>query len=120
MTYTSDSRALCVTEIVVHAPAGVIPQDYVLLTFEVPSDTKILELEEKLLPNNWNAFPYHSSTQKLGDKFLKAGEYAVMKVPSAVVKGEFNYVLNPAHPDFKKIKVISIEPFDFDKRLFTR
>ncbi|MEP7127482.1 MAG: RES family NAD+ phosphorylase [Chitinophagales bacterium] len=120
MIYTSESRALCVTEIAVHIPLGIIPKDYALVQFQIHSTIKIYEVKEQTLPAEWNEFPFHNLTQKLGDEFLKANRYAVMKVPSAVVQGEFNYLLNPAHDEFKKIVLLNTEPFNFDKRLFKR
>jgi len=43
-----------------------------------------------------------------------------VQVPSAVVQGEFNFLLNPAHKDFKKVKILKTEAFAFDKRLFIK
>jgi RES domain-containing protein len=54
----------------------------------------------------------------MGDELIRLNEFAVIKVPSAVVKGEFNYLVNPHHPDFNTIKIISQEDFPFDKRIF--
>jgi len=117
MLYTGQSIALCVAEIAVHIPLGILPLDYVLVHIEVP-ETEIFEL--KKLPSDWNAFPYSKETQKFGDKFLKENNYLVMKVSSAAVQGEFNYLLNPKHPDFGKVKVEKTEEFSFDKRLFIK
>ncbi len=62
--YTSNSRALCLAEIAVHIPLGLIPNDYVLPGFQIPVRVKIFELREKALPKDWNEFPIHSVTQK--------------------------------------------------------
>jgi len=120
MVYTSESRALCTTEIAVHTPLGILPLDYVIIAIEIPKTLTVGEISAKELPEDWKSLPHSYSTQEVGDAFVNAHKFAVLKVPSAVVQGEFNYLLNPAHRDFKKIKVKLIEPFDFDERLFIK
>ncbi len=119
MLYTSQSIALCSTEIAVHTPLGNLPDDYVLMSIEIPDDS-ILEIQQSSLPSDWKFFPHPHSTQKIGDNFIAEEEYLVMKVPSVVVQGEFNYLLNPVHKDFQKVKILNTEPFSFDERLFRR
>jgi RES domain-containing protein len=116
--YTSDSRALCTAEIAVHAPIGLIPKDYYIITVEVPDDIGIKEVNIEDLPKSWRDFPYIGITQELGEEFIKNGDTIILKVPSAVVQGDYNYLINPSHKDFKKIKIKSKEAFSFDERLF--
>ena len=66
MVYTSASRALCMVEIMVHIPAGIIPKDYYLVSISIPDIIRVLTLDPKDLPNNWNKNPIPASTQKLG------------------------------------------------------
>lgn len=115
--YTSQSIALCVTEIAVHIPLGILPKDFELIHIEIPED---LILEIKKLPKDWQTFPHSDSTQKIGDKFLKDLKYLILKVPSAAVQGEFNYLINPKHKDFEKVKIRKKEKFSFDDRLFIK
>lgn len=117
MLYTSQSIALCVTEIAVHVPLGILPKDYQLIHIEIP-DTDFLEV--KRLSKDWQSFPHANATQMIGDKFLKDQKFLFMKVPSATVQGEFNFLINPWHKDFNKIKILKIENFTFDERLFKR
>lgn len=119
MLYTSSSRALCVTEIAVHMPLGIVPNDYAMVTIELPKTT-LFEIKQTDLPKNWNSFPHSHHTQLIGDKFIRDGKHLTMKVPSAAVQGEFNYLVNPRHKDFSKVKVVATEPFRFDERLFKR
>jgi len=58
------------------------------------------------------------SPQDLGDWWIDSKESAVLEVPSAVVAGGHNYLLNPAHPDFASIVVDPPALFHFDPRLF--
>jgi RES domain-containing protein len=117
MVYSSDSRALCTTEIAVHTPLGNIPVDYTLITIEIPDDS-ILEINPSSLPDDWKSLPPVHATQNLGDSLVVEGKFLVLKVPSAVIQGDFNFLLNPNHPDFTKMKILSVEPYTFDERLF--
>ena len=118
MLYTSDSRALCTAEIAVHVPMGLIPKDYYLITIEVPDTISLKKIDSKSLPKNWINFPYSSTTQNIGEDFIANGKYLILKVPSAVVQGDFNFLINPSHKEFEKVKVICKEKFNFDERLF--
>ena len=120
MVYTGESRALCTAEIAVHTPLGNLPSDYVLVSIEIPEEIPVGELIQNELPTDWKTFPHPHFTQEIGDRFIKESLFAVFKVPSAVVQGEFNYLMNPGHPDGSRIKILETEPFDFDERLFMR
>jgi RES domain-containing protein len=118
LLYTSQSRALCTTEIAVHTPLGIIPSDHSIISIHIPDNIQMLEIAPIDLSRDWKSYPHPHSTQSLGDKFLLENKFLVMKAPSAIVQGEFNYLINPGHPGFSKIKVLEIEPFTFDERLF--
>jgi len=120
LLYTSDSRALCTAEIAVHTPLGNIPFDYEVILIKIPDNIIIPELEISELPEDWKSIPHSHSTQEIGDKFIDDGKFLAIKVPSAVVQGEFNYLINPDHTDFKSISIEKTEPFTFDARLFMR
>lgn len=120
MFYTSESRSLCTAEIAVHLPLGNIPLDYVLLTLEIPDTVEIPELKITSLPTDWKSLPYSNSTQLIGNHFLGENKFIVMKVPSAVASGDFNYLINPTHQLISKIKILKAETFEFDKRLFIK
>lgn len=117
--YTSASRALCTTEIAVHTPLGNIPEDYHIISIRFP-DASVFELPESRLPKDWKAFPHSLNTQQLGDHFVRDNKYLVMRVPSAVVQGDFNYVINVRHAEFSKVKITETQPFSFDERLFKK
>lgn len=120
LVYTSASRALCTAEIAVHTPLGNLPLDYKLITIEIQDNIQIQELASEDLPADWKSIPHAHGTREIGDKFVSEGISAVLKVPSVVVQDEFNYLINPAHPDSHKITIKAIEPFNFDERLFTK
>lgn len=118
IVYTAQSRALAMAEVAVHLSLAALPDDYVMLTVEIPDSILIDSVNEIKLSKDWNVFPHSFSTQIVGDQFIQQNTAAVLKVPSAVVKGDFNFLLNPFHPDFKNITIINQEDFPFDKRIF--
>jgi RES domain-containing protein len=120
LVYTSESRALCTTEIAVHTPLGNLPADYKLITIEIPDDIAIKEIPTTEIPNSWRSIPHQHSTQEIGDKFALECAFTVLKVPSAVVQDEYNYLINPQHPESNRIIIRAIEPFNFDERMFIK
>lgn len=118
MLYTSQSRALCLAEIAVNLPIGIIPINYYLVEIIIPDSVILNEMNVSRLKKDWNSFPHSSETQLLGDEFIFENKLLVLKVPSAVVQGDFNYLINPKHPHFNSVKIIKSEIFSFDERLF--
>ena len=118
--YTSASRALCTAEAAVHTPLGVVPKDYHLVTIEFPDSAPPFTMEINDLPANWKSFFHLHATQEIGDRFITEGRFLVMKVPSAVIQGDYNYLANPSHSLFPLVKIITTEPYGFDERLFVR
>jgi len=116
MVYMASSRALAMLEVLVHLPPALIPADFCKATFEVPDDD-IQVLDMTKLPANWQEYPEPARLKTMGDTFLKTRKHLLLKVPSAVVSEEFNYLLNPAHPAITSVKVIDVKPFTFDERL---
>lgn len=118
MLYTGESRALCTTEIAVYTPLGIMPMDYHLISIKFPDN--LLSHLDKKLPKDWNTFPHSHSTQIIGDTFIAEGKFLAMRVPSVIVHGEYNILLNPSHKAFSKVKVVKSEPFEFNERLFLK
>lgn len=116
--YTSDSRALAMAEVLAHIPHGLISVEFCIISIFLPDAAKIKNISEKNLETGWDNIPHGDSTQKIGDEFLIANKFLAMQVPSVIVKGDFNYLINPNHIDFKKVKIRTIKSFSFDDRLF--
>ncbi|NAS32217.1 RES domain-containing protein [Flavobacteriaceae bacterium R38] len=114
--YTSQNLSLAYLEVVMHLDISEdLPDDRILIHIDIPDDIEIIE--EKKLPKGWNSFPYNSATQNVFTKFCNDKKGVVLRVPSAIVKSEYNYIINPLHPDAHKIKVVKTEKFLFDHRL---
>jgi RES domain-containing protein len=116
--YTAINRSLAMAEVAVHFSLATLPSDYMMVTIYIPDDISLLKLNVTDLPIGWNTFPHSSNTQIIGDQFIADNKYCVLQIPSAVTQGDYNLLINPKHSDFKKIKIITIENFPFDKRIF--
>jgi RES domain-containing protein len=118
LIYTSESRALAMLEVAVHLDLSEdLPSDRYYVEIDIPDELTILEVDIDDLPDDWNAKPPTLSTQRIGDDFVADIEAAILKVPSSIVPDEFNYLVNPGHPDAKKIKVIHKTKMIFDARI---
>ncbi len=116
--YTATNRSLAMAEVAVHFSLATLPSDYMMVTIHIPDDISLLKLNSTDLPTDWNTFPHPSTTQAIGDQFIADNKYCVLQIPSAVTQGDYNLLINPNHPDFKRIKIILTESFPFDKRIF--
>ena len=116
--YCAQSRALAMAEVLVHLSFATLPSDFVMLTVDIPEGIFIEKLNTNKVNIDWNVFPCTFETPLLGDDFIRRNEACVLKVPSAVVKGDFNYLINPYHVDFNRIKITEQNDFPFDKRIF--
>ena len=116
--YTSFSRSLALLETLAHTPAKMLQQKiYMLVTIDVPDTILIKEITVNKLPHGWDAPDVHRYTQLMGDQFLKENGEMILSVPSVLVAEENNYLLNPLHFDFRKIKIIHSRIIHFDLRV---
>lgn len=114
--YVSGTLSLAALELFVHlGPRSTAAFGLVSIPVEILEE---LISEPPNLPKNWRAQPPPSTTKTLGSEWLRSGESCVLKVPSAIVPVENNFVLNPAHPDFSVIRIGEEEPFSFDPRMW--
>lgn len=86
------------------------------VTIPVDIDERLIEIA-KHLPEDWRELPAPASTHDFGSQWVMQGRSPVLRVPSIVVDGEFNYILNPRHADFGRLKIGTSMPFSFDPRL---
>jgi RES domain-containing protein len=115
VVYTSGALSLALVEVLVHLPSGVLPA-YSAIQVEF-DDALVTPVPDHQLPPGWRDNPAPPETRTIGDRWFAAGSSAVLRVRSVVVPPEFNYILNPAHPDFRRIAIGPVVPFPFDARL---
>ena len=116
MIYAAESRSLACLENLVHRSGEGNNALYKVMLIEIPPSVEIEILETKDLKNDWYTIDNYAYCQDIGGRWLSAQRSAVLKVPSVIIKSENNFLINPYHPEFKKIKLTGNEEFDFDKR----
>ncbi len=117
IVYASQSLSLATLEIAVHLNASDKVMAYRSLTLDIPDDL-VLPMNSKDLPPNWDALQVEPrEAQSWGDAWFDAQISAVLAVPSIVIKTEVNYLINPEHPDFDRIKAGPIQKHPFDPRI---
>lgn len=121
MIYATGSVALACLENAVHRTgASLSLGDFSISIIEIDKAIAVETIKVsdliKISPS-WHLIENYHLTQKLGDEWLKTLPSAVLQVPSAIIDLEFNYLLNPSHVDFSKIRIVDVSPFKFDPRL---
>lgn len=116
IVYCSGSLSLAILEILVNAGSPLVLKHYSAIPAEI-SGTLIAPLAEKDLPAAWNTDPAPFRARTVGDQWIAAGSSPVLEVPSAIVPLEKNYLINPRHPAFGKIKIGTPIPLPMDARL---
>jgi RES domain-containing protein len=120
--YTSSSVALATLEILVHlglANRSIVVNSYLFYRVGIP-ESLVFVVDPNALPRNWAAPIASSQLSVIGDAWLEAREKPVLRMPSAVVPSEPNFLLNPDHPAFSRISIGPGQPYAFDSRLLDR
>jgi len=117
VVYCSESRALAALEQLVHLHRNRLPPNFVCFPVGIPEDLDVREVGAQDVPAAWRRHPGPPELRDIGTHWTESGETVVLQVPSAVVPGEHNFLLNPRHPDFGRLAIGDPEPFAFDERL---
>lgn len=113
VVYASATRSLAALETLVHLNP---PMRVRFVARSIEFDDHLVEVATGL-PADWKEEPPPASTKRIGDRWALEARTAVFEMPSALIPEESNYLLNPAHPDFKRIVLGAPELFSFDPRL---
>jgi RES domain-containing protein len=119
VVYTSESLSLAVLELLVHLQATRLLGSYCSIAVDF-DDALVDAVEAAALPRGWTRYPAPSALQEIGDQWVAGRRSVVLRVPSAVVPGESNFLLNPGHPDFARVVIGPPRPFVLDPRLTER
>jgi RES domain-containing protein len=118
MVYTSATLSLAALEVFVHMEVEDVATMLAYIRVNVPTELKIEYLEVAQLPPDWRNMPAPAVLATMGDRWFQSGSTAILAVPSVVIPMEYNYLINPAHPDFVKLTVGSPAAFELDPRLW--
>lgn len=118
--YTAQSQSLAALEILVHTQSReLLAQGYVVIPVDFDESVVTIPAERDI-PKGWQANPPPDAVKELGDTWARTLRSVVLRVPSAIIPAEANYILNPVHPEFGSVKIGAAEPFSFDDRLARR
>jgi len=116
MVYAAHTRALAALEALAHFAGAERRIEFVTFAIDIP-EALLLRVEVGNLPYGWRTGDPGAATQDLGSEWQADGRSAALVVPSVLIPQESCVLLNPDHPDTRKIKVAYPEPFEFDGRL---
>lgn len=117
--YTGASRSLSTLEVVVHRNSIHGTADYEVMIISIADEESLFEnVSIKDLPSNWRDFKAYPLLQQIGSDWYRAQRSLVLKVPSAIISQEYNYIINTHHPLFtEKVQLVRNEAYFFDGRL---
>jgi RES domain-containing protein len=116
VVYASESLSLATLEILVHAPSYEVLKGFAAIPVDFDPDLSSIA-DNKDLPDNWRNDPAPSALKAIGDQWVKNQKSVILRVPSAIIPIEYNYLINPGHPDFKDLMINPAQEFIFDPRL---
>ncbi len=117
--YLGDSLALAAMELLVRLKAEDVLTVYRKMPVFIP-ERLIAHIDEKELPPGWTNPTTHAVTRTIGDRWIDSGQSAVLQVPSATVRGDSNFIVNPEHDDIDDIETGPVSDFRYDARLTAR
>ena len=116
VVYLADSLPLAVLEILVRLQHVGLLSGFSQARVDIP-DRAVETIDRKDLPQNWRTSPRPEALVAIGERWVREARTAVLAVPSALLPSDKNFVMNPAHRDFGRVRVGPIEPLDLDPRL---
>ena len=120
LSYTSEHESLAMLDYFVHLDKDDSPTDLVLAAAEVPDDLGRERVATRNLPANWREAAAPPELARFGDEFAQRGNHCLLLVPSVFAPSENNCLINPAHPDYKRIVIVHAEPLSYDPRMFEK
>jgi RES domain-containing protein len=119
LAYASEHLSLAMIEYFVHLDRDDPPPDLVVAAADVPDDVSRVNVSLGSLPATWRQTPAPVELTSIGDRFARRRREAILVVPSALAPDESNWLLNPDHPEFRRVRIHPPEPFVYDARFFT-
>lgn len=118
LAYASEHLSLAMIEYFLHLDRDDPPLDLVVAAADVPDDVSRVHVTHRKLPATWRQTPAPRELAAIGDRFARRRREAILVVPSVLVPDEFNWLLNPDHLDFRRVRIHPPEPFEYDARFF--
>ena len=107
LLYTAESRALAAMELAVRIDLNDLPLDLMLISIWLPQHATLQQVDPF---DGWDQHPAGAGTQQCGNAFVTQGKDLLMRVPSVVIKGDYNILVNPQHPQFDQVIIKDVVP----------
>lgn len=118
VVYLSDHPALAALETFVHLKGAAAKIKFMLFRIRIPDEVSVREVSDTSLPANWRDEPPTLDTMVIGERWVREGSSAILKVPSVLIPAAANFIFNPLHPEAAKVKIDHGEKFSFDPRMW--
>jgi len=118
LVYTSERLSLAMIEYYIHIGSDDSPPDLVVSTADVPESVSRTKISTSRLRPDWRESPAPPHLAAIGDSFVAKGKTAILIVPSVLCPPESNWLINPQHPDFRRVRVYKSATFYYDQRFF--
>jgi len=115
VVYTGGSKEIALLETIVHTPPMLVPE-LSIVTLDIPDDS-ITEITPSSLPGNRYHYPAPAILAEIGEEWVLKGESLTLKMPSCIIHTAHNFIINCAHKEFEKVKILEVKDFYFDTRL---
>lgn len=117
MIYTASTRALACLENLVHRSGEGLNGNFKITEISIPEEASLKTIDRKKLPENWFKMDMYNHCQKMGDQWEEEKRALLLKVPSSVIREEFNILINPNYSEFQHVEIRAVTSFRFDERL---
>ena len=117
IVYCAQTLSLASLEFFVNFEVLYKAIELVAIEIDLP-DPLVENLPPASLPSNWDETPPAPATDDIGTEWLKTSRSAGLRVPSVLTRGEYNVLINPAHADFKRVRVVSVNDYKYDTRMW--
>lgn len=117
VVYASGSISLCALELLAHT-GGIRPAgSYKIMHIEIGLQKTMTEISTDILPNDWQSLSSYPLTQSMGSIWYQSNKEVVMKIPSAIIPQEHNYIINTLNPMFDTdVRIVEVSDFIWDHR----
>jgi len=116
--YSSSHLSLAVLELLANQIRKLVDGSYGYIAISIPDSVHVQHLTINDLSPSWREENYNQSTVNFGSDWLMSSSSLILSVPSAVLKQEQNYIINPKHVDFKELKIVEQAKLELDGRIF--
>ncbi len=117
IVFAAEYLSLATLEILVHLQKSDLFSSFVAYSIDF-GDHHVSDLDSNLLPENWCDSPPPPEVQQVGDNWVQEQFSLVLRVPSAIISHEYNFLINPAHAEFSRLTISEPIQLDVDSRLF--